>query len=190
MPKVRCEACELVFSDVGVWYPAFSLSGRADSSLFSKERVVSLSELKELRKLVMGRGSRTATIMPGAAIGTVQAKLPKRKSDFFWCGGKPLIARSAFETLAKAGVELIAGPVVAIDSGEPTNYLALQIPACAIYSDAETKRLTLVHCDQCGSWDLKNIRTNLMLPREYVASRMPKGAYLVKAAEGGETVAL
>jgi hypothetical protein len=189
LPRIECDVCGEMQWSADVWYPSFSVAKKADAAKFSDEVTVTVKEFDALSQLVRCKGWGGSRLQPAAGIGCVHAKLPKRKSDFYWCEGRPIVSRRALEVLSLAGFNLTTGPVIHLATGSVTEYRAWQVPVVALYTDRLRKQLTLVQCAKCGGWNLQDPRTKLSVPREYMAVSVPEASGMVRPEEGAETLA-
>ena len=178
LPQVACEACGETWMDTEVWHPSLSLSIKADKTMFSRDRIVPPAQLTALQHFVRGRRRQTGRLLPGAGIGPVEVDLPKRATDFIWCGFKLLASKRAIDIMDQHGIKLSYGPVVT--AGVAFEYVALELMPMLLYSEKTEKEMTLCYCTQCGSYEMRNFRAEPTGPREYIASRIPKGNGLVR----------
>jgi hypothetical protein len=160
---------------------------RADANKFSNELIVSVEEFHELGKMLSM--PKEAKLLPGSGIGNVQTIVPRRKSDFFWCEGRPILSKRALCILRREGFEIWTGRVVIPGTDQGVDYEAWQVPVAALYDDLCLKQLTLAQCSGCGMWNLQNLRAKLSGPRRYTLKRVPPNTGLVRVEEGGETLA-
>jgi len=165
------------------------LAGEADKQKLTDESAVVLTEMKAMRKWISGAGAKKAQLPPGSGIGPVRAKLPKRATDFVWCCFKLLASRRALTVLERAGIHVPHGPVVAAGTGAKTEYCALQLDPVALYSARTLTEMTLAFCPACGQCWMRDVNAKCKGPKEYVRRLMPEEQGLVKAREGGETLA-
>ena len=113
IPEVVCTLCKHRWSETEVWYPSLSISKNADRSKFAEDASVSPEELRSLQKQIVGERKRKLRLVPGAGIGPVMATIPRKATDFIWCGFRLLANRRAVELLQGHGVVIPHGPAVA-----------------------------------------------------------------------------
>jgi len=203
LPWLRCDKCESDWRALGrvppinpspwiesdIWYPSFTLAKGADPKKFSDEFTVTLPELNEMRKLIVGAGVERAKLLPGSQIGPVRAKLPKRPTDFVWSSFSLMASKRVIDIFGSAGIHVPHGRVVVTGTGAKTDYVALQLDPVALYSKETLTEMTLVFCSACGHCWMQNVRAKCSGPRQFVRRRVPEGQGLVRALEGLETLA-
>ncbi len=189
LPGVQCEACGESYLDGDVWYPSARLKAGTSPDAFADGTEIGVKAFRSLIKSIQGPWERPPAFCPGAGLGSVRAAVSGTGVDFRWCEGKPLVSRRVVERLQGEGFEVRTGPVIGAKGQVVDGYLAWEVPVVAVYAKATTDRLGLLACEACGGWRLQDIRVSMRGPRDYMGASMPPDAALVKAAEGGETLA-
>lgn len=172
-----------------VWYPSARLKAGTSPEAFADGTTIGVKAFLSLIKNIESPWGCGPVLSPGAWLGCVQAAISGNGVDFRWCEGKPLVSRRVVERLQGEGFEVRTGPVMGVNGQVVDGYLAWEVPVVAVYAKATTDRLGLLVCNACGGWRLKDIRVSMRGPRDYMGASMPPDAPLVKAAEGGETLA-
>ena len=189
LPRVACEACQESWLDTEVWYPLLSLDPASDISKYSRGITVSPGEFKAMMRYVKGDKPRCENLLPGAGIGPVHAKLPKKATDFIWCCFKLLASHRAIDALKNAGIQIPHGPVVDPRTGADAGYVALELDPIQVYSERTLTEMTLVSCPECGGISMQDVRAKCKGPREFIRRRIPKDCGLVRVASGVATLA-
>jgi hypothetical protein len=190
IPEVLCDLCGNRWCETEVWYPSLSLAKDSDRAQFVEDASVSPEELKVLRRQIVGMRERKLRLVPGAGIGPVKAAIPKKATDFVWCGFRLLANRAAVESLQDRGIIIPHGPaVVKMQSKRVRSYVALELDSIPLWDETTLKETTVVYCKKCGGYSMQDERASLDGLKRYVRRRMPKNHGLVRVNESYVTLA-